>query len=404
MPYYLYPEVFMFYEKKVKYLDYLVGGEKKRGAGFVKTEVRDRDLRMSVKINGIYTAKPLETDIVAKGAGKSAVLRRIRLNNGSGDSGEIRLNAAHMGGNLSYGELEQLVIPLSEKCEIVCVWKERTDHGAEEKNQRQKIMIREPAVHKQKEMEREADLYEEKAYPGGKGENAEESEADGAVSREMLYDERTAHDGEMGYVGQSSINEKRESGREKAMTEETGDAGEKRYGAGMSYDRETEDAGEDRYDEQRKLHGEEREQAAAEHNKAEKERSESGRIEGYDRNERLPCEDKWRQLASIYPHMDIATQISDCITIKPADFVIFPTKYYSMVTNSFLLHGYHNYGHLVLARVEKRGEIRYYIGVPGIFFDRERQVALMFGFESFECGKDFAESGDYGYYMIRVEL
>jgi len=42
--------------------------------------------------------------------------------------------------------------------------------------------------------------------------------------------------------------------------------------------------------------------------------------------------------------------------------------------------------------------------VPGNFYEREKQVALMFGFESFECQKEPAQVGDFGYYMIPVEL
>ena len=47
---------------------------------------------------------------------------------------------------------------------------------------------------------------------------------------------------------------------------------------------------------------------------------------------------------------------------------------------------------------------RYYIGVPGNFYDREKMVAEMFGFEAFEGEKESASPGDYGYYMKRVEI
>lgn len=90
--------------------------------------------------------------------------------------------------------------------------------------------------------------------------------------------------------------------------------------------------------------------------------------------------------------------------MSPADFVILPGKYYRMANNSFLLHGYYNYKHLVLKRAEVRGEERYYIGVPGNFYDREKQVAVMFGFEGFESKKEAADPGDYGYYLMRIEL
>ena len=45
----------------------------------------------------------------------------------------------------------------------------------------------------------------------------------------------------------------------------------------------------------------------------------------------------------------------------------------------------------------------YYLGVPGTYFEREKMVAIMFGFEGFECD-GAVEIGKFGYYMRRVEL
>ncbi len=115
-------------------------------------------------------------------------------------------------------------------------------------------------------------------------------------------------------------------------------------------------------------------------------------------------EKKWRQLSEIYPHIAPFRDERDYLSIGPGDFVILPEKYYRLINNSFLLHGFYNYGHMVLTRTMKRGEEKYYIGVPGNFYEKERQVAIMFGFESFECRQEPATDGDFGYYMIRVEL
>ena len=130
-----------------------------------------------------------------------------------------------------------------------------------------------------------------------------------------------------------------------------------------------------------------------------------GKFEGQAGKQGVPLlEDKWKQLSSIYAHVNPFQDDREYLSIGPGDFVIFGEKYYRMVNNSFLLHGYYNYKHLILARLEGRGEHRYYVGVPGNFYEREKQVALMFGFESFECQEEPARSGDYGYYMMRVEL
>lgn len=115
-------------------------------------------------------------------------------------------------------------------------------------------------------------------------------------------------------------------------------------------------------------------------------------------------DNKWNQLVSIYPHICPFRDEREYLSIGPGDFVLLPEKYYALANNSFLLHGYYNYGHLILNRVEIRNQVNYYIGVPGNFYEREKQVAILFGFESFECLEEPARSGDYGYYMMKVEL
>lgn len=115
-------------------------------------------------------------------------------------------------------------------------------------------------------------------------------------------------------------------------------------------------------------------------------------------------EDKWSQVWAVYPHIRPFQDNREYISIGPEDFVLFPASSYRMVNNSFLLHGYYNYRHLILVRTEKEGEALYYIGVPGNFYEKEKQVAVMFGFESFECAEEPAQVGDFGYYMMRTEL
>ena len=113
---------------------------------------------------------------------------------------------------------------------------------------------------------------------------------------------------------------------------------------------------------------------------------------------------KWEQLSSIYPHIHPFRDTREFLSVGPEDFVVLRERCYQMTHNSFLLHGYYNYRHLLLMRQEKSDQILYYIGVPGNFYEREKQVARMFGFESFEGTREPAWEGDFGYYMIPVEL
>lgn len=65
--------------------------------------------------------------------------------------------------------------------------------------------------------------------------------------------------------------------------------------------------------------------------------------------------------------------------IQRSDISILPRRFWFLANNSFLLHGYHNYNHLLLA--EERG--RLWLGVPGIYDPREAKAADLFGFPQF---------------------
>ena len=89
--------------------------------------------------------------------------------------------------------------------------------------------------------------------------------------------------------------------------------------------------------------------------------------------------------------------------ILRSEMTCLPRKYWSLANNSFLLHGYHNYNHLLL--VEKDGH--YWLGVPGIYDPREARAAELFGFpqftDSYNKNLEFSEDecndcGTFGYW------
>ena len=109
--------------------------------------------------------------------------------------------------------------------------------------------------------------------------------------------------------------------------------------------------------------------------------------------------DKWQQLCTMYPVLHPLKNEKDFLSISPKDFVIFSKEFQKLVHNSFLLHGFYNYRHLILGKYEEN----YYLGVPGTYHEREALVAEMFGFTNFES-VDQKETGAFGYYMIKVNL
>ena len=115
-------------------------------------------------------------------------------------------------------------------------------------------------------------------------------------------------------------------------------------------------------------------------------------------------DDKWQQLCKEYPKVHPFPGKSTFLSIKPEDFIILQQEYQKLVHNSFLLHGFYNYGHMVLGKLVQEEEAPIYIGVPGVYYEREKQAARMFGFVGFESTKQPVQSGSYGYYMIEVKI
>ena len=112
-------------------------------------------------------------------------------------------------------------------------------------------------------------------------------------------------------------------------------------------------------------------------------------------------EDKWEQILATYETIHPYGDGRVYVKLEPKDFVIMQGKYQHLVNNSFLLHGFYNYRYLILGK-EQGKEI--YLGVPGVFYEREKMVALMFGFEAFDCEGGNTRPGGFGYYLRRVEL
>lgn len=120
----------------------------------------------------------------------------------------------------------------------------------------------------------------------------------------------------------------------------------------------------------------------------------------------LSFDSKWDQLMHEYPQIHPFGDDRVFISIEPKDFIVLRASCQKLVNNSFLLHGFYNYRHLILGPDKELGGREgecFYLGVPGTYFEREKMVAVMFGFEGFEC-TGAVEIGKFGYYMRRVEL
>lgn len=94
------------------------------------------------------------------------------------------------------------------------------------------------------------------------------------------------------------------------------------------------------------------------------------------------------------------------IRIEPSDIIYFPIESWLLTNNTFLLNAYRKYKHLILGRNEKcRNEKAYFIlGVPGIYFSKDRLAAYFYGFKDFICCSGAkTKAGEYGYWIKEID-
>lgn len=106
----------------------------------------------------------------------------------------------------------------------------------------------------------------------------------------------------------------------------------------------------------------------------------------------------------MYPFED--DEIIECVKLEPQDIGVFPMEKWVLANNSFLLHGYYTYRHLIFAKLRGENATEIYIlGVPGLYRDRERFMAGMFGFDNFKGVRGTERDyGEFGYWYMNMNL
>ena len=121
--------------------------------------------------------------------------------------------------------------------------------------------------------------------------------------------------------------------------------------------------------------------------------------------ENLPVEEEgelWKRLGKSHEPFYPFDKEVECFRIFPKDLNLLQAEYRLFQSNQFLMHGYYNYRHLILFRKKDEAD-EYWLGVPGIYHEREKMAARMFGFEKFESANKDYRTGDQGYYLVTVK-
>lgn len=93
--------------------------------------------------------------------------------------------------------------------------------------------------------------------------------------------------------------------------------------------------------------------------------------------------------------------ILEAVRMEPKDLGNFPMEFWYLANNSFLLHGYYCYRHILFVKQKKRGELRYMLGVPGNQTEKESFMANLFGFTQFMKIRTM-QAESYGYWWVRL--
>ncbi len=112
-----------------------------------------------------------------------------------------------------------------------------------------------------------------------------------------------------------------------------------------------------------------------------------------------------RDMLETYPRLPlfIDSELTECVKIVPHDIGKLAMGNWKLGVNSFLSHGYHHYRYLMLGKVRIDDKERYVIGVPGVFTNKERYMANMFGFSVFvPVRKTKVLTGNFGYWISEV--
>ncbi|MBO6114030.1 MAG: hypothetical protein J6P57_03120 [Lachnospiraceae bacterium] len=116
--------------------------------------------------------------------------------------------------------------------------------------------------------------------------------------------------------------------------------------------------------------------------------------------------DACEEMLNTYPKLALFadSQITECVKIKPQDIGKLHMNNWKLGENSFLSHGFYQYRYIMLGKVKLNNEKEtVVIGVPGVFSNKERYLANMFGFGRFiPVKKDRLMTGKFGYWISEV--
>lgn len=116
--------------------------------------------------------------------------------------------------------------------------------------------------------------------------------------------------------------------------------------------------------------------------------------------------DSFEQMLAEYPKITFngMTDLFQCVRIHPRDIGKLDIKNWRLGVNSFLTHGFFTYQYILLGKLRfENGTDKPILGVPGVYTNREKYLANMFGFELFiPVHNTGIKTGEFGYWIVEL--
>ena len=382
----------IFFQKKIIYLDYVERENKIKNGGVIKWEARGEESRVQIHIRGLYPTDSCRGELMLLSEGEGHPADTIYLQYGTAEYVGIWHNENLAGTGIPYEGCDGIIIKLSETRFLRGIWRNREKQKAEAPKTAPQNEP-EPAMHAAAQTAEEPMAVVQTMGPVSAAQTVLDAYDDTVLepqpmpgNEELRQDAAPAGEIQPDLLPHEPATEVPQPMPE---TEEP-----------QQVEPEAEEQPEPQEPQQAIPSAEEEAQSHEEESASEatflrsQRKMQAGQI----------SPNKWEQLNRIYPKIQPFGDVREYLSIAPCDFVILSEHYQEMVQNSFLLHGYYNYGHLILTKIKEGIDDNYYLGVPGVYYEREKQAALLFGFEGFEGDGDAVQDGSFGYYMKRVEI
>lgn len=409
----------IFFQKKIIYLDYVERENKIKNGGVIKWEARGDESRVQIHIRGLYPTDSCRGELMLLSEGEGYPADTIYLQYGTAEYAGIWHNENLAGTGIPYEGCDGIIIKLSETRFLRGIWRNREKQKAEApetapQNESESAMLAaaqtvldayddtvlepQPMPGNEEVRQNEPSAEVPQLMPEAGESWNEEPQAEAPQSMPEAEEPRQEESGAEAPRHVHEVGELRQD-------EPEAEASQTIPGAGMSWNEkpgaevpqpmpEAEEPQQAIPPAEEEAQSHEAEPASEAPFLRSQRKMQAGQI----------SPNKWEQLNRIYPKIQPFGDVREYLSIAPCDFVILSEHYQEMVQNSFLLHGYYNYGHLILTKIKEGIDDNYYLGVPGVYYEREKQAALLFGFEGFEGDGDAVQDGSFGYYMKRVEI